>query len=442
MKRKNTPGCYCCTEQTCYTLQESDLPDVSLSGWTGGDWEGNACCKCITFTPDNPVTVTACSGDYATAEITGSCGWDVRVIENAKPLLGGCPIPDDQCCGGPISSIGSGTLTDSLQHTFRAYIRYTQATVSVCISKQDVDCNGTVAEKYVVLSRYCYDVDVLSVRAVDGQRTIATTLTDDTCFKKHQGGITNYPFCDSLSEVSLDSPCDTDVFGDQDALLFSGQACFERVKFFDEPPDGEQIFDNDDDGDGCAWSFCESDFEYTTEFCYEISSFVGKPCWCDYGWNITTQTTTTNLQSRCGCDRCLTQELGTFYTTIISCDPPESSISCCPGRTCNETCYSFETTCCNIEWTAEAEDNCDLFAYTFGCGSQCPGTSCLLPRSFDELNDPSACFNDGGCGVSFMAPKYSVATNSGTSAEWTVDCQFIAPVEFCISAPTWTLVFS
>lgn len=451
MKRKHIPGCYCCTESTCYELQESDLPDVTLLNWTSSGWVGTPCCKCVTLTPNAPVATVTCSADYATAKMDIDCEWDLRAITNAKWKEASavtCPVPDNWCCAGPVIKVGEGTSVEELHYNYRILFYYIPAKIDVCISKQDVDCAGVVAEKYVLLSRYCYNVMVYSVRGSLEKGYYESTLTN-TCFQKNdvpnKSILFGQPYCDlgDPDGTTREPPCDIDDLSPElgDELLFSGLACFTRVKFLDNPPDGDLVFNNDDDGNGCTWTLCDTSFEFITEYCYTVSSFDVKPCWCDHEWTLTPQTTTTEILSTCGCDTCLDTGLpGTNYIRIIDCDPFDSVFECCTGRTCNSVCSTYTTTCYEAEWSAGPEDNCDLDgSQGFFCRGQCGGFAAACFGTKPSEDAPS-CYDTLICGTKL--PIYTPIANTATSASWTIDCQFLGALDFCISAPTWTLTFS
>jgi hypothetical protein len=378
------------------------------------------------------------------------CEWDLRAITNAKPKESSgvtCPIPNDWCCPGPVIKVGEGFSVEELHENYRVLFYYIPTKIDVCISKQDVDCDGVVEQKYVLLSRYCYNVLVYSVRGFSEKGYYRTTLTND-CFQKNDVPekqiVFGQPFCDlgSTDPVTRVPPCDIDDLSPElgDVLLFSGLACFSRVKFLDDPPDGEFLFNNDDDGSGCTWELCDTNFEFITEYCYSLTSFSNAPCWCNHEWTLTEQTTTEDFLSSCGCETCLSTGLaGTTYVNIVSCDPYEDILECCTGGDCLSVCLTIATTCYQAEWSATPDDDCDLDgSQGFFCRGQCGGfgAACFANKPFEE----SGCYRTTICGGYTLF--YSPLSNTATSASWTIDCQFLGALDFCISAPSWTLTFS
>jgi hypothetical protein len=455
VKRKNSPGCYCCLESDCYELQPEDLPDVSITGWTAeGGWEGNACCKCITLVPDDPVTVESCYENYGSADVDIECSWDLRAIPTLDlPFASAetCPVPDSWCCPGPVIKIGEGSSVSYWHYTYNAIFAYTPIKIEICISKQDVTCGEETTTKYVLLSRYCYEVKAVSSRGVDSSILLETTFTN-SCFEEAPLGTLGLVPCDQSEEQSIEPACSYDDLSDALAgslLLPPTQICFERVKFLDSPPDGEFEFTDLDDGDGCTWERCH-DFEYTTEYCFEVASFIGRPCWCDYDFTIVESTVIDPITSVCGCNACLVPEQlettpGTNYV-IIDCDNPELVIlKCCPGRTCGELCYNIETTCYEIVVTPEPDPLCldsspwDVPAWR--CTYCETPQTCAYRKPFSEETED--CYKAAFCGGKniLSQPKNVPIKDTATGTSWSIECSFAGAFDFCITAPQWTVTF-
>jgi hypothetical protein len=440
----------CCCTVECYELQPSDLPTVTISGWTSEGWSGTACCKCNRLTPDvTPDWTEQCSGEFGIAKIDIDCTWDERAIILPPPKVTTvltCPVPSNWCCEGPVVQIGTGESSTKLWYRYKFILAYRAKYIEVCISKQDVDCGGVVETKYVLKSRFCFETQVVITRGSEYHQWRDTTITD-SCFEPSGFG-DPFPFCDSGSKTDTVriAPCTLADVGDEDVLISSGDLCFERVKFLDDPPDGVLTFNNDDDGDGCTWDLCDTTFEYETEVCFTVSGWPPgiKPCWCDYDWTISSTTTTTDLLGLCGCQTCPSLGCGTGYSQIIDTDECLLTPQCCPGNcNCNEVCYSYDTVCYSKTWVADPEVCAEPFgdsAECFLCWSMCDCVTfpCHKPKASTGSSDP--CYWNVVCG--FSTPKYRSISSTGTSATWSTECEFIGPQSLCISAPTWTLLFT
>lgn len=486
MRRKHMPGCYCCGN--CYVIPDEELPSITVSGWNFVGWgsiggtEGGSCCRCAFFTPVDESYTESCSNVFATQEMNSEISWLMQGIRSNKPNVLCGPLdtlPEDttehQCF--EIIDISSHTVTTAEKKSFKLLFRYKKDQLRVCLSKQTITCGDQdPVEKWVLLSEYSYNYYTYLTIGKEKSISSESSLLHE-CFQLREG----LESCDDSCQETIDPPCThEDMLESPNGYCLGAQgiASFQRVKFFDEIPTGEQTFTNLDTPEECSWDFCENPDGYVDQFCVSVSSWPTciyscrceetyiDPIICERTYSIT------STCPNCSLPPCNSTCMSWFITGsgLVPLNPCSAAIVCLPCTPVD--CGTYTTYCiCNPALpTCEGGSNVVLPPEDGGCttwlsdylswaqtfSSMCGDysgprfnggfeTICYEAVGCDLENCDTECcwyypcsIGDSNCG--FCYTKFSWGSTSVTSYSISFSCD-LTPVSACINAPTWTVIF-
>lgn len=335
MKRKHIPGgCYCCG---CEEIDVATLPTIEIPGYTFLSWGGSPCCKCAAFAPEDTDWIETCSDVFASVEEVESVEYEqVAAITPIPRLANGsapCPIPPEYCCfSGPVT-ISTHSAEKTKQLTYKLLMLHKPYRIYVCFSHQLVTCEGEEPVlKWIVSVRKEF---VVNIYATEGRYSSLV----------HEGQVLH----DCFEESEL-QPCSFNCNHEQDpACTFEdlrlgegGNDCnllltpihgFDRVKFFDELPNTQEIFTSDDTPEDCTWEYCETEPEYDTQVCFSQSSYHAcfPDCVClqTYPAEIVEESVYAGSPGQCGCNSCVGLGVGVGFTVFIGVDCDFVFNSCC-----------------------------------------------------------------------------------------------------------------
>jgi len=463
----------CCCDVDCIPLDKELLPTPTISGWTGGNWEGPACCPCMTFTPDSPTWSSQCSGLIGKIERTWEATWEHyhRELPLPKIICGdGTPsYSEDLCCPNPrfVTEEGASTFTQGID--YKTALFYKPSLIRVCLSQQPVDCGTGPELKWVLKSTYVFDYRYFLVEGVrvDGVRTSTNVggdcfvLRDDPCTDEVSEGFA--PDCDAID------PADSETWDDA-CLVSIGTSSFDRVKFLDDEPDGSYTFTNTDLQGSCTWETCDNDLNDATSHCFSLTSWPEEceclDCWCQTYMEFDFQTTEINSNtSTCcnsGCD--FMGRPSTSFTNYLDCDIVISNCSVCPtpAPTCPDLIETY--TCVDFEY----ESTCDQFVFCEGKWFDkmrsvyaddapwinpgfptCTGSNPLAnewcyiakPCSPSDCDEDCCYFCKFGSEYCTCFSKYEYAGVEALTFDFTNTCELNSN-SLCLNAPTWGVTFS
>jgi hypothetical protein len=493
MKIKHMPGgCYCCG---CIELDEDELPIAEIEGYTFIGWGGSPCCKCAFYTKDEIEFTEECSDVFATLEINTEREWQEMAQLEPKPkYLSGsfpfsCPSLDEYCCFGSPFAIANHEYSDTSRLTYKAVLRYAASMIQICFSRQEVTCSGSEPElKWVVLLKYTFSYDQKNSAGRFRSISHVHTNVGGDCFELLPEEL-DIP-CDSC-EIDLSPVCTYDEVevGIPNCGITGGIVTFDRVKFFDDLPSGTEIFDNSDTPEDCTWEFCETEPNYETQTCLEISSYP--PCWPSCYCNSEDATyieevDVVDFSGQCSCNACigLGNGINFFYLAgedcgfvgVVCCGctadtNPSDGHQDCPGWTENWLRYPCGT---GNDGSIDYDQSCAQWLSDSGfvhsvLASLCiesvpqwggpPGSLCVDGVSTGAITPPN-CYGlaglcnmqncDANCCEELICPgnnetiactpKYRITTTNVTAYSWSVSCS-LNPVSFCISYPSVTVEF-
>lgn len=450
--------------------------DPSDPLWVGDEcsYQDGQCCRCLVFGAD-PVYgftgnwTTICTEDpILDATLTEHCvreyfvqGLPKRAYFTSTPS---CPLPDEYCCPDPCyKKVGETDILNVLNYKAYGMLSYRPYSLEVCVYQDNVTCGtGPTELKWIVRSKITYEYVTDSYNDTVETYTRTTSVTD-ACYKKK----TNADFTETQTDNGVCSQLN---------FTTQGYFCFERIKFYDERPEGLITFTATDLLNDCVLDLCEVGDCYDLEVCITLSTC--SPCWC----NLTPGTLTNHPRdviSACsermdyrvvqGCD------VGDCVIAFGFCYPfgdPNVYEVCC---TIPIQCVEFAK-CGDVPPTDAGETNapwCDCFldgvdggtpegAEVIACVRAYPpfymhcfcangGIDTVWIESnwtcidgFGMADCSSACCGDkftcAECpGLEFCNPPYSPNPESSTKThDFTATC-LNTPVSICIPAPEWSI---
>ena len=445
-------GRCCCGECECLTLEE--LPNISISGMTGGIWQETECCWIKTFTFNSPQAVTTtCLPVHSKSDYTAICEADIYAVKSPLPPLfeGECqewPLPLEYCCSSDapyLLASREATCMGTWQQRMR--VSYKAKDIVVKASRQNVTCNGVTECRLVLYATYNYEYNFLVMTEEQSDTSYSiTTSENQSCV---QQGDPDPPCSEELVEpsVSFDctTPLDTGLFG------FS----FSRVKIYDSWPTGAVQFTNADVlEEGCSTPICNED-EFITQACIQIT---GDQCkfTCPVGTLTTEQITPRNV-----CDAPFNQYafecLGAF-TIVTSCGHDEGDDRTCTPITRGKIYYPpVDNLICQDEHQCQGFGITweDPNAYGFFNNNQVPLVGDLFVDGFypgfvvpciasaDPL--PAECqWGDDPCGGDFARnnfPFFDSYFDDITAYSYSATCSNTTQ-SLCVNAPSWTITFA
>jgi hypothetical protein len=367
---------------------------------------------------------------------------------NLKPLHFTFPGPgtltEEHCCieNKVFSALEN---TGTLRNTYRllSAIKFTK--IGICISKQEVSCEGyPPATKWIVTSRYYFNWQAWASRKRENIAESTISLVDATggCVYLDDAPIENSCTQDGpcfLADIEADGP----GLGDSAnaVLIESGLSYFARVKFYDVLPDDVVSFSGADLGEGCDWDTCGATDSYDDQFCVSVSTLPTQidDCLCGRSISNSTETTVYTPASAC-CGTCTTIIGNPVGTPVSYCDGDSSLTGCILG--CNfNPCDSYSITVANGNETEIVSTECGIdWRVPFvipGCSGSTRGTI-----GFKTCAEDVNCYWNTACSDCF-GPKYSsglfpLVTVGGSL---TTTCTF-SPKSCCFTGPTWNVTFA
>lgn len=445
-------GRCCC--QGCECLEQNELPNISISGMTGGPWVETECCWVKTFTFNSPQSVTTvCLPVHSKSDYTVICEADIYAVKAPLPPLfaDDCqewPLPIEYCCSTDapyLLASREAKCKGTWQQRMR--VSYKPKDIVVKASKQNYSCDGVPECKLVLYATYSYEYNYLVMTEEDSDTSYSmTTAENQSCVEQ---GDPFPPCSEAFTEpsVSFDctTPLDTGLFG------FS----FSRVKIYDAWPTGAVQFTNADIlPENCSTPICNED-EFLTQVCIQIT---GSECKfsCPVGTLTTEQITPRNI-----CD-------GPFVQYAFTCLPPFEGVEACfetdgDDRTCTPITRGkiyyppVENLIC------EDEHKCNGFAvvwedpygYKFFDTNQVPLAGDIAVAGFYpaiiipciELVSPppvECTWEDDPCGGDYGRnnfPFFDSYFDDITAYSYSATCSNTTQ-SLCVNAPTWTITFA
>lgn len=485
-------GRCCCT---CDCLPVEDLPSVSISGWTGQGWTGTCCYEQI-FTPNTPFAWTKnCSGLLYDGTVTQNCVTEHYAVltpdyRGYEISPGGCDtLPEDFCCPEAVEHVAT-TETDFETKANSFFVLWRRPKqIIVRVSQEQVDCRGVEGQtggcKIVIRSRYVYESVSIVYQYSSTQIDQSVEMINTTCFEVDNRYIVDVNHAPELT--CQDIPNDPD-----DVTIVQGfVSCkktldfyFDRVRYYDDMPEGNVQFTNSD-VPGCEATSCDYEpLNFTSQVCiygptqeirdYTSSVYQGPcdftpPCYCfenptESAYSISFPELTCNLDFanvRTGCfnDPCsvpacaaLTGEIcGNPGDPVPTYDCPEllevnQFEYICP--TAFRSVGAFSSGCNEIE-----NDESNQLTYIgCGCSSSVSGNQAETISPFFDVSDcfegncnPDCCrvFDDCPCCEPECKPKYEPGGQPLiTSHSITFSCSGITPQSVCTNAPSWTITLA
>lgn len=274
MRRKNTPGCYCCVgDCQCGSVEP---PEIQIEGYTPstGWLQVSECCIERVFEPDEASTIVCCH-DLHKKTWTQTCTQKGYVPVPIFPWQSsGCPPDPDVFCrpDPPLIHVANRTVDYHEEQRLRVDISSRVERLVVTFGKDKFTCNGVEECKWFIKISLCYKY-----------------FFEFIGFAAYELTVTN----ESLTEcLTVDEDCNTTVstFPIDDSECGGGfidpegpEFCFERIKLFDDlPEDGEFEFTNADDGSECSEFPACAAIDFETEFCFSAGCGEADPCWYPY----------------------------------------------------------------------------------------------------------------------------------------------------------------
>jgi hypothetical protein len=331
-------ACSCCGAVDCTPIDEVDLPDVTISGYSAvGGWTetGSRCCWTRAFDNDTTTYTEWCTTlpivdttlDY---EIEDKL-WALKAL-TLKATLGAasCPIPAEMCCWDdpPCEVVYTRTTTFAGDIQIHMRVRYRTSRIYVQYGRRNFDCGSGPVEKYYLGT----SAEVNGNYGIFPVGSVSVTCAEVThaCFSLDTPVLDDYlqewqDLCDPVEH-----PWATTAFCDGGSF---GQT-FCRIKLYDTPPTGSITFSNSDNLSGCTAD--------------------GLLCQCNEGFDVT--------------EVCVSPD-SSIYTicfpepTVTGCNPTETFIgNDCTGGMSIYSCFEgcdISTPFCNVA------RNCDDVTQTF-----------------------------------------------------------------------------
>lgn len=342
MKRKHIPGgCYCCG---CEEIDIDILPNISIPGYTFLNWGGSACCKCAFFAPDDTTWSESCSDVFASVEEVTSAQYQRMGAVAPLPRLANsfdgvpCPTPPEYCCYSGMFAISEHAADQTKRLSYKLFMMHRPYLIQVCFSHQLVTCGeDEPVMKWIVRVRKEFAVQIFATEGRYISVSHVGTILHD-CFEPLESQPCSYSCTQEEEAACTFEDLEFGPAGPGDCQLLNVPSIvgFDRVKFFDELPDTQQIFTSDDTPEDCTWEYCENELEYDTQICFSQSSYhqCFPDCLCSqtYTGEIVEDTV---LFRHCLCDGCVGIGTGLTFTVFSgeNCDFVSSSCCGCESST-------------------------------------------------------------------------------------------------------------
>ena len=428
-------GRCCCP---CECLELAELPSISITGMTGGDWVATDCCWTKTFTFNaSQATTTVCTGLVDDSALETIVEADIYYLKARTPPEFSSeqdfPLPLQYCCAS--SPQLAGTLVAKCKFIDHAKLKvsYRRKDIVVRASKQNVVCDGVSQCKLVLSTDYRYEYASVVLSDSVGDQELTATATG-VCFDYYDDppAICNFEY--DGNEPLID--CSGDIQLGAGSQVFS----FTRIKQYDEWPEGDEVFNNESYlPSGCEITICSGD-SFVNQVC--ISALPTAYCF-DCGAATIVEETFRPVNQ---CDGLQEQYIysgcGTPFPTVdfLGDNEPDS-------RLCSEITR-------NVLLIAPPN--------TGGCAAytSCEGTNINVSSAFRiskggseflELGDfcvgganppPTECKYFNPCGGDSFFPFLSgIGFLDVTNYSYTKTCNGVER-SVCVNAPSWTITFA
>ena len=469
-------GRCCCAE--CECLPVEDLPTVTITNHTGGGWSGTCCYQQI-FTPNTtPSWSKSCTSLLYEASVAEECVTE-HWTQTAGEYRGfeyftgdDCnTIPDDFCCPGAYEKIATTTTNSEwTDNAFMALWRRPKHII-VQISRELVNCDGIEGQtggcKIVIRSRYVYEYATTFYRNEFNPAWQSVTMHNTDCFEINQDFVKEQetPTAFTCSDVPS-SPPSGGIGGDPCVSL--GEFYFDRVRYYDDMPNGSIQFTNSE-VPGCTASTCDyTPYNYAASVCIFSPSapivgtggcFFNEPCYCtdevfpvnqtlNYGPVVCGGDVTIDSIAGCNANPCLP-----FSCEFILTNCEDLTSFTCPSS-------SYSTECLTFDIDPENPATCFREGIGFALGTtpnscQCANSLAIAGGTLPpytrtvECDDPTncnldccqyfddceCCFPDGRCRkihTGFFWQTVVEHTRTQT-------CSGLSSQSVCTNAPQWTI---
>ena len=430
-----TMGQCCCD---CECLPVGELPSVSITGMTGGDWVHTPCCSTKIFTfKTTPTASTACLASHHVASFSTMLEADIYATTNVKPPLFSTeqafPLPLEYCCESGGTFAGTLTASCSGSEEQRLKVTYRPKHIEVKASRQIVNCNGVETCKLVLSTDYVYEYGYLEMAVFGGSSSweVAAGIENE-CFVQGDPVLG----CEDSGEVLPDEfDCTTPV-----AMTLTFR--FTRVKTYDAWPTGLEVFNNDAiPEEGCSIEICNRE-EYQTQVCI---SATGSTCPYDCApANVVEQTWRDDNRCNGLQQQYIFSGCGTPFPTVDFIGDNEPDDRLCPEI--SRMVLDFVEGSCDSSVTGYTRcgfGTRTAGAFTLSSNEYTPGdiiggyAGCIIgPNPY-----PSDCQFLSPCGVDgFAESRFLTFFPDVTDYNYTSTCTNTTQ-SLCVNAPTWTIIF-
>jgi hypothetical protein len=448
-------GWYPCSDCCgCDCLEQADLPNISINGMTGGAWQQSTCCWTKTFTFNTqPTTSTTCLPVHHSSSYQTIIDGDIYIMHNNKaPLFSSqqsFPLPLEYCCDSGQTFIGTFNRRCSFKQEYRMKISFRPKKIVVRLSKQIVDCNGVQSCKFILSTSYVYEYGSLVIGGtVKGPVNGYAIEVDPNsqCWEQNTDPFLLPCVVDDDGEEEVEFDCTT-------PLPMITEFSFNRVKLYDQWPTGAVPINNQAVlPSGCEIELCNEE-EFATQVCLSATGSG-----CPYNCNAP-QVIEQTWRPRNECDGYQEQYV------YSSCDPalvvqivernPDARL--CPemSRMALQSAASQPPECflelLGDIFTCGTISNCNYLynldpPYPDSLDDPClgpagdPSRGCIIPKDPLPTGCPDNFINDP-CGDPFFWHYYSHSFPDITNYSYTSTCNNTTQ-QFCINAPTWTIIFT
>lgn len=431
-----TMGQCCCD---CECLPVGELPSVSITGMTGGDWVHTACCSTKIFTFNStPTTSTTCLASHHVASYSTTLEADIYATTNVKPPLFSTeqafPLPLEYCCesGGTFAGTLSASCSGSEEQKLK--VTYRPKHIEVKASRQAVTCDGVTTCKLVLSTDYVYDYGYLEMAVSGNARSWEVVAgTENECFVQGDPVLG----CEDNDEtLPSEFDCTTPV-----AMTLAFR--FTRVKTYDAWPTGPEVFNNDAIPDeGCTIEICNRE-EYQTQVCISATGST-----CPYNCipaSVVEQTWRGLNQCSSFQEQYVFSGCDTPFPTVDYYTDDQPDFRLCPEI--SRMVLDFVDGSCDSSDTRY--QRCGLGSttatyFTLASNEYTPGditggfAGCIVgPDPY-----PEACQFLSPCGVDgFAESRFLTFFSDVTDYNYSSTCTNTTQ-SLCVNAPTWTIIFA
>ena len=396
MRRKNSPGCYCCgldPDEQCpdkCCAEDEVWPEITI---LGGEWERifsaisqDCCCQTEVFRYLGGVGQECCeqAGQYRYVIEAERKDYVFEKTQAVKDFQTRCAPPvcpdNDYCCqtGTPVHvATWKDTLEDTNTYFFNA--RFFTDTVEVRYGKEFITCPGDEEPicryflKYTLFGRY--EAFLWRSQRLTSKRELTylhPCWTYTPQFPNYCGPFASSTDCE-FDRVLIDDcphPEEVCVHPPDPCCSFEGlctQAsdtfCVQRIRYFDEIPETGQITFTDDDvnaspeenpDDFCSEPDCNTQcikVGYITEIVLQSGTPL-PPYWYSSPPNVVSVSTTYDVEWDF-CNQGGINLVTAASSPVSCCDPASFQIIQCPPVQCENNETQVTITCQGLDFNEE-----------------------------------------------------------------------------------------